>query len=236
MHKLVFLFLTFSNLLQAQESILSLAKDSDAVCINHSKIAEFKVTTICFAEKFDSLLFVNYPIPSRKIKFIFHKSNFNADGFSSNYEWSFAESDNLKKEEIEKSSGSFFIPNEYKYIFDNRLIQSIAISDASPITNISYHYSNDSIYQNITIYSTSTSSQVVKKVFHKNFNKSIYCNTGNKQHFFPVTQIISLGKISSNNIYVNDLPFMSFFDKIFDNNRFLIEIRTGLWILAEISD
>lgn len=236
MHKLALLFLAFSNILQAQESILSLVKDSDAVCINHTKIAEFKIKTISFTEKFDSVLFLNYPIPSSKIKFIIHKSIFNSEGFAGNYEWSFAISDNHKEESKEKSSGSFFIPNEYKYEYNNLLIQNITISDASPITNISYNYSADSIYQYLTIYSTSTSSQIVKKVFHKEFSKFIYCHTGNKQHYFPLNQIVCLGKISSASILVNDLPFMSFFDKIFDNNRFLIEIRAGLWILAEISD
>jgi hypothetical protein len=232
MLKPFFLFLLFSNLLQAQNSVLILAKDSDLVLLNHSRIAEFKISNISFIENLDSLQFLNYPMPAKNIKYLKHYNEYNTEGFSKSYEWSFSNSIELK--ETNQSTGSFFIANEYKYEYNNSKIKNILISDASPISKISYDYIADSIFQEITIFSTSLSSQVVKKSFNKDYNKIIFRNTGNKQQFFPTTQIICLGKISSNNIYISSLPFLSFFDKKFDNNRFLVEIRPGMWILFEI--
>ncbi len=226
------LFLFFSNLLQAQDNILILAKDSDLVLLNHSRIAEFKINNIAFIENIDTQQFLNFPMPASNLKYIKHKNEYNTEGFSKSYEWSFSNSNELK--ETDQSTGSFFIANEYKYEYNNNKIKNILISDASTISKIAYNYIADSIFQEITIFSTSSSSQVVNKSFNKNYNKIIYCNTGNKQRYSPTTQIICLGKIDSNNIYINNLPFLSFFDKKFDNNRFLIEIRPGMWILFEI--
>ena len=236
MLKLILFFLVISNFIQAQQSVLLFVKDSDVVFINHTNISELKINTISFIEHFDSLQFLNYPIPSSSIKFIKHKTEYNREGYSNNYEWSFDNSESLIEDNKEKSSGSFFISNEYKFEYANQKIKDILVSDASPISKITYKYLNDSIYEEINSYSSSSATQVFYNTFSENYNKVSYSNTGKKQYYFPLNKILYLGKIISNNIFVNGFSFNSFFDKKFDNNRFIIEIHPGMWILFEIID
>jgi len=236
MFKLIFILILISALSKAQENITNLAKDSDAFILSHINIAVNKITKIIFTEHIDSLQFLGYPLPYSNINFLQHQSIINKKGLATHYEWSFTESEYPQVKEIEKSSGIFFIPNEYDYEYDDFNVNEITISDVSPIYKIVYTYTKDSIYQDIFIYNSNDSTKIVKHSYSFNFNNLFKKHTEIKQQFFPANQIINLGIISSNSILINNLPFTVFFAGKFETNRFIMEIRPGMWIFFEIND
>lgn len=223
------LFFTFS-LVKAQKSIIKFAKDSDAFIMNSSKLQEFKVKTISFTEVIDSNLFKGYPILN--IKFLLHNTEYSDSGFVKHYEWSFADSQFPSLE----NNNTKYILNEYNYEFENLLLKTINVSDASQIFKVEYNYNNDSTLQIVSSITKKDNYNRIVYKYKSDFEDITIRNTGIKQIYFPDIQITDLKSINSNSILINKIPLSSFFENKFENKRFLVEISPSKWIFFEINE
>ncbi len=234
MLKIAVLLIFSSVIVNAQNSIIKFAEDSDAILLNHSKIAEYQINKISFTEKIADNQFIGYPISN--IKYLIHISEYNNLGLAKHYEWSFFDFQFPQVKENDKQYGTFYISNEYNYQYENELLKQINISDASQIYKIDYNYKNDSIFQIIYQITNDTNNNLIKNKYNSKNKNILIKNTGIKQNYEPDEQIIDLKNISSNTILINNVPFSSFFVDKFDNKRFLIEICPSKWIFFELND
>ena len=237
MLKLLFPLIFLSSIIQAQNIVTKLASDSDAVFLNSSQIAKNKIVKVEFIERIDTNGFINYPLPPSPVDFIHHKVLFESNGMPEHYEWSFADKNSITLNEPDAKSGRFFIINEYHFQYDEMNLSKINVSDASPINEVNYTYTSDSIFQNIMYFQPDRS--IHKKIFsYKTSEKSeiISKNTGIKKIYYPKIQIINLGSVQSTQFYINDIPVSSYMNDKFEQKRFLMEIHPGLLVFFEISE
>lgn len=234
MLKIVLFIFLIPAIATTQNSIYKIAKDSDAIALNYTKIAEFKVTNISYTEILDSTKFIGYPI--NNVKYIINNCEFNKIGLATHYDWSFSDFQFPKIIDNNLQQDAFYISNDYNFEYENEQLKQINISDASQVYKIVYNYNNDSIFQEINIITKNSKNNIVKNAFNLNFQNIKYSNSGIKQYYFPYIQLINLHNINSNSILINNIPFSSFFDGKFDNKRFLIEICPYKWLFFEIKE
>jgi hypothetical protein len=237
MLKLLFPLIFLSTIIQAQTFVNKLANDSDAVFLNSTLVAKNKIVKIEFIERIDTNCFINYPLPPSPVNFIHHKVFFETNGLSEHYEWSFADNNSITINEPDAKSGRFFIINEYYFHYNEMNVTKINVSDASPVSEVNYSYTSDSIFQNIMYYQPDRT--IHKKLFsYKKSDKSeiIRKNTGIKKVYYPKIQIINLGPVQSSQFYINDIPVSSYMNDKFEQKRFLMEIHPGLFVFFEISE
>lgn len=238
MFKFFFFFFFISLITHAQNILYETVKDSDAVLLINKDIKVNKITKIDFIETLDTSCFKNYPLPPTSVRFIKHSCNFNSNGFCEHYEWSFAENDSIQKNEVDASSGHFFILNEYNFVYEANILKAIHVSDVSRIQNIVYRYDNDSIYLKYNYYLPSGTLTEKNISFNNSVlnNKIVNSHTGIKKYYFPKCQILNLGIVHSYNIFINGIPATSFLNEKFEQKRFLLEIHPGLLIFFEIGE
>lgn len=234
MLKIALLFFFIPIISKTQNLFFKIAKDSDAIALSYNKVSELKISKLSFTEPKDSNQFIGYP--ANNAKYIIHNVYYDNKGVTTQYDWSFTDNKFPQINENEKQQGAFYITNDYYFEYENEQLKNINVSDASQIFKISYNYSNDSIFEEINVVTKCSKNEIIKNSFNLNFKNIIYSNTGIKQIFFPNIQIINLHNVKNNTIFINNIPILSYFDKIFENNRFLIEICPYKWILFNITE
>ncbi len=232
--KYLFIFLLFSLSLFSQNCIQKIIYDSDAVFLSSEIIKKFSIRKVNFIENIDTTYFHNYPLPS-SVKFLLHTSIYNPEGLPEHYEWSFSDKNNIIMNEKDSSYGRFFIINEYDIKYSDNKISTINISDATLENYINYQYSDDSLIVEIGIFNTDKTIKKNRKSYGNNYCNIIYRNTGIKNLYFPDIRIIPLNKVKPEELYINGIPANSFLKEKFEQNRFIMEIRPGLYIFFELS-
>jgi hypothetical protein len=231
-----FFIIFISFISQAQDFLSKAAKDSDAVIISHKEIAINQILKIDFIELLDTTCFKNYPLPPASVSFIRHSCIYNSAGYCEHYNWSFSESDSIQINEPDASSGHFFIPNEYDFVYEGNNLKNIHVSDISHIKDVVYLYDNDSIYLNFSFFLNNGLLSEKKIAYNKSIliSKYIISHTGIKKYYYPKFQILNLKMVHDGIIFINGIPVSSFMNDKFEQKRFFFEVHPGLFIFFEI--
>ena len=233
--KFYFLLLFIPISLSSQNYIQKLCQDSDLVILNSKSIKELDIRKIDFIERIDSTGFKSLPPLPSDVNFIIHSVNYNETGLPDHYEWSFNDSNIIQLNESEKNYGRYYIINEYDIIYKDGLSYTINISDVTLDIKKDFSFTKDSLFIETTSYLRDKTLRKTNESFIKDKYNIIYKHTGTVNFYLPNIQINPLDIIKPEAFYINNVPINAFFSGKFEQNRFLIEIRPGLFIFFEIS-